>query len=82
LTFNEQKFQKIERNQRFRDSESNIEQLFSDGKITDTDEKGNELKPHQKMELEERWFELSAKWKDKIRNQCSVTVAALNIITV
>ncbi|MFV8334078.1 ABC-F family ATP-binding cassette domain-containing protein [Flavobacterium sp. XS2P14] len=67
LTFNEQKeFQKIERE--IKDLEIQkvaIEQLFSDGKITDTDieKKGNELQNLiQKMELkEERWFELSAK---------------------
>nr|WP_220485260.1 ABC-F family ATP-binding cassette domain-containing protein [Flavobacterium sp. SOK18b] len=67
LTFNEQKeFQKIERE--IKDLEIQkvaIEQLFSDGKITDADieKKGNELQNLiQKMELkEERWFELSAK---------------------
>ena len=67
LTFNEQKeFQKIERE--IKDLEIKkiaIEQLFSDGKITDADieKKGNELQNLiQKMELkEERWFELSAK---------------------
>ncbi|QZK89872.1 ABC-F family ATP-binding cassette domain-containing protein [Flavobacterium sp. CHNK8] len=67
LTFNEQKeFQKIERE--IKDLEIQkvaIEQLFSDGKITDADieKKGNELQNLiQKIELkEERWFELSAK---------------------
>jgi hypothetical protein len=30
------------------------------------------------MELkEERWFELSAKWKDKIRNSVSVAVCSI-----
>ncbi|RTY74589.1 ABC-F family ATP-binding cassette domain-containing protein [Flavobacterium sp. LS1R10] len=67
LTFNEQKeFQKTEKE--IKDLELQkvaIEQLFSDGKIADTDieKKGNELQNLiQKMELkEERWFELSAK---------------------
>ena len=67
LTFNEQKeFQKTEKE--IKDLELQkiaIEQLFSDGKITDADieKKGNELQNLiQKMELkEERWFELSAK---------------------
>ena len=67
LTFNEQKeFQKIERE--IKDLEldkSKIEQLFSDGKVTENDieKKANELKNIiSKMETkEERWFELSSK---------------------
>jgi len=42
-----------------------IEQLFSDGKVADTDieKKANELKNiiNKIEEKEERWFELSAK---------------------
>jgi len=67
LTFNEQKeFQKTERE--IKDLEIQkiaIEQLFSDGKVADTDieKKANELKNIiSKMEAkEERWFELSSK---------------------
>ncbi len=67
LTFNEQKeFQKIERE--IKDLEldkAKIEQLFSDGKVTENDieKKANELKNIiSKMETkEERWFELSSK---------------------
>ncbi|KAB1155007.1 ABC-F family ATP-binding cassette domain-containing protein [Flavobacterium luteum] len=67
LTFNEQKeFQKIEREIKDLEIEkAKIEQLFSDGKVLDSDiaNKANELKNIiQKMEdKEERWFELSAK---------------------
>ena len=67
LTFNEQKeFQKIERE--IKDLEldkAKIEQLFSDGKVTENDieKKANELKNIiTKLEAkEERWFELSSK---------------------
>ncbi|WP_159685851.1 ABC-F family ATP-binding cassette domain-containing protein [Flavobacterium sp. 9R] len=67
LTFNEQKeFQKIERE--IKDLEidkSKIEQLFSDGKVADTEieKKAKELENIiKKIESkEERWFELSAK---------------------
>ncbi|MFV8466218.1 ABC-F family ATP-binding cassette domain-containing protein [Flavobacterium sp. LB1P62] len=67
LTFNEQKeFQKTERE--IKDLEiqkTTIEQLFSDGKITEADieKKANELKNiiNKIEEKEERWFELSAK---------------------
>ncbi|MFV8375662.1 ABC-F family ATP-binding cassette domain-containing protein [Flavobacterium sp. LB1P71] len=67
LTFNEQKeFQKTERE--IKDLEiqkTTIEQLFSDGKIAETDieKKANELKNiiNKIEEKEERWFELSAK---------------------
>ena len=67
LTFNEQKeFQKIERE--IKDLElkkKDIEQLFSDGKVTDADieKKANELQSiiHKIEEKEERWFELSGK---------------------
>ncbi len=67
LTFNEQKeYQKIERE--IKDLEiqkATIEQLFSEGKVVDTDieKKANELKNIiTKIEAkEERWFELSAK---------------------
>ncbi len=67
LSFNEQKeFQKIERE--IKDLElkkKEIEQLFSDGKVADSDieKKANELQNVIKKieEKEERWFELSAK---------------------
>lgn len=67
MTFNEQKeFQKLERE--IKDLEvqkATIEQLFSDGKIAESDvlAKAKELENIiQKMEdKEERWFELSAK---------------------
>jgi ATP-binding cassette subfamily F protein uup len=67
LSFNEQKeFQKIERE--IKDLEyqkKEIEQLFSDGKVNDSDieKKAKELQNIiQKMEEKEgRWFELSAK---------------------
>ncbi|MNF46083.1 putative ABC transporter ATP-binding protein [compost metagenome] len=67
LTFNEQKeYQKIERE--IKDLEiqkTNIEQLFSDGKIEEAaiEKKANELKNiiNKIEEKEERWFELSAK---------------------
>ena len=67
LTFNEQKeFQKIERE--IKDLEIDkvkIEQLFSDGKVADTDieAKAKELEIiiGKIEEKEERWFELSAK---------------------
>ncbi|MGH2666869.1 ABC-F family ATP-binding cassette domain-containing protein [Flavobacterium sp.] len=67
LTFNEQKeFQKIERE--IKDLElkkKEIEQLFSDGKVADTDieKKANELQNVIKKieDKEERWFELSGK---------------------
>ena len=67
LTFNEQKeYQKIERE--IKDLEiqkTNIEQLFSDGKIEESaiEKKANELKNiiNKIEEKEERWFELSAK---------------------
>ena len=67
LTFNEQKeFQKLERE--IKDLESQkiaIEQLFSDGKIAESDieKKANELLNiiNKNEEKEERWFELSAK---------------------
>ncbi|RTY90127.1 ABC transporter ATP-binding protein [Flavobacterium sp. RSP46] len=67
LTFNEQKeFQKTEKE--IKDLEFQkiaIEQLFSDGKIADTDieKKANELRNiiNKIEEKEERWFELSAK---------------------
>lgn len=67
LSFNEQKeFQKIEREIKDLEYEKKtIEQLFSDGKVADSEieDKANELqKIIQKMEeKEERWFELSAK---------------------
>lgn len=67
LTFNEQKeFQKIEREIKDLEYEkSKIEQLFTDGKVADTEitNKAKELENIiQKIELkEERWFELSAK---------------------
>ena len=67
LTFNEQKeFQKIEREIKDLEYEkAKIEQLFSDGKVADTEitNKAKELENIiQKIELkEERWFELSAK---------------------
>jgi ATP-binding cassette subfamily F protein uup len=67
LTFNEQKeFQKTEKE--IKDLELQkvaIEQLFSDGKIgeSDIEKKANELKNiiNKIEEKEERWFELSAK---------------------
>ncbi len=67
LTFNEQKeYQKIEKE--IKDLESQkvaIEQLFSDGKVADSDieKKAKDLEEIiQKIETkEERWFELSAK---------------------
>lgn len=67
LTFNEQKeFQKIERE--IKDLEAKkiaIEQLFSDGKVADSEieAKANELQGVISLleEKEERWFELSAK---------------------
>jgi ATP-binding cassette subfamily F protein uup len=67
LTFNEQKeFQKLERE--IKDLEvqkATIEQLFSEGKVAESDVlvKAKELENIiQKMEdKEERWFELSAK---------------------
>jgi hypothetical protein len=44
LTFNEQKnSENRTRNQRFRDSKKAIEQLFSDGKITDADIEKKEM---------------------------------------
>lgn len=67
LTFNEQKeYQKIEREIKDLEAEkAKIEQLFSDGKVTDTDieKKANELQNIiNKIDAkEERWFELSAK---------------------
>ncbi len=67
LTFNEQKeFQKIEREIKDLEYEkSKIEQLFSDGKIADTEitNKAKELENiiHKIETKEERWFELSAK---------------------
>ncbi|PWA05114.1 ABC-F family ATP-binding cassette domain-containing protein [Flavobacterium psychrotolerans] len=67
LTFNEQKeFQKTEREIKDLELEkAKIEQLFSDGKVADTDieKKANELKNiiAKMEEKEERWFELSAK---------------------
>lgn len=67
LTFNEQKeFQKIERE--IKDLEykkAEIEKLFSDGKVADSEieAKANELQGVISLleEKEERWFELSAK---------------------
>jgi ATP-binding cassette subfamily F protein uup len=67
LTFNEQKeFQKTEKE--IKDLEIQkvaIEQLFSDGKISEADieKKANELRNiiNKIEEKEERWFELSAK---------------------
>jgi len=67
LTFNEQKeYQKLERE--IKDLEidkTKIEQLFSDGKVADTDieKKANELQNiiNKIDQKEERWFELSAK---------------------
>ena len=67
LTFNEQKeYQKLERE--IKDLEidkTKIEQLFSDGKVTDADieKKANELQNiiNKIDQKEERWFELSAK---------------------
>ena len=67
LTFNEQKeFQKIERE--IKDLEyqkKEIEQLFSDGKVADSDieKRANELHAiiSKIEEKEERWFELSSK---------------------
>jgi ATP-binding cassette subfamily F protein uup len=67
LTFNEQKeFQKIEKDIKDLEWEkSKIEQLFSDGKVPDTDItlKANELQKiiSQIESKEERWFELSSK---------------------
>ncbi|WP_348800356.1 ABC-F family ATP-binding cassette domain-containing protein [Flavobacterium adhaerens] len=67
LTFNEQKeYQKIEREIKDLELEkAKIEQLFSDGKVSDADieKKAKELENLiQKIETkEERWFELSAK---------------------
>jgi len=67
LTFNEQKeFQKIEREIKDLEFEkTKIEQLFSDGKVADSEieSKANELQSViKKIEAkEERWFELSAK---------------------
>ncbi len=67
LTFNEQKeYQKIEREIKDLELEKGrIEQLFSDGKVADTDieKQANELQQIiRKIETkEERWFELSAK---------------------
>jgi ATP-binding cassette subfamily F protein uup len=67
LTFNEQKeFQKIEREiKELEIKKKDIEQLFSDGKVTDADieKKANELQSiiHKIEEKEERWFELSGK---------------------
>lgn len=67
LSFNEQKeFQKIEREiKELELKKKEIEQLFSDGKVADTDieKKANELQNVIKKmeEKEERWFELSAK---------------------
>jgi hypothetical protein len=73
-------FQKIERNQRFRDSESsNWATFFRTEKLLMLTlwKKGWIAKPHQKNGTkEERWFELKPKWKDKIRNQCSVAVCS------
>ncbi|KFF02441.1 ABC-F family ATP-binding cassette domain-containing protein [Flavobacterium reichenbachii] len=67
LTFNEQKeYQKLERE--IKDLEidkTKIEQLFSDGKVADTDieKKASELQNiiNKIDQKEERWFELSAK---------------------
>jgi ATP-binding cassette subfamily F protein uup len=67
LTFNEQKeYQKLERE--IKDLEidkTKIEQLFSDGKVADSDieKKANELQNiiNKIDQKEERWFELSAK---------------------
>jgi ABC transport system ATP-binding/permease protein len=67
LTFNEQKeYQKIEKEIKDLELEKvKIEQLFSDGKVADSDisAKAKELENIiNKMEdREERWFELSAK---------------------
>jgi ABC transport system ATP-binding/permease protein len=67
LTFNEQKeFQKIEREIKDLEFEKKqIEQLFADGKVTDSEieNKANELQLILKKleEKEERWFELSSK---------------------
>ncbi len=67
LSFNEQKeFQKIEREIKDLEYEKKmIEQLFSDGKVVDSEigTKANELQKIIKKieEKEERWFELSAK---------------------
>ena len=67
LTFNEQKeFQKIEREIKDLEFEKKqIEQLFADGKVTDSEieKKANELQLILKKleEKEERWFELSSK---------------------
>lgn len=67
LSFNEQKeFQKIEREIKdLEQKKKEIEQLFSDGKVADSDieKKANELQNVIKKieEKEERWFELSAK---------------------
>jgi ATP-binding cassette subfamily F protein uup len=67
LTFNEQKeFQKIEREIKDLEIEkTKIEQLFSEGKVSDTDisTKAKELEKiiSKIEEKEERWFELSAK---------------------
>jgi ATP-binding cassette subfamily F protein uup len=67
LTFNEQKeYQKLEREIKDLEIEkTKIEQLFSDGKVADTDieKKANELQNiiNKIDQKEERWFELSAK---------------------
>jgi len=65
LTFNEQKeYQKIEKEIKDLELEKNkIEQLFTENKIDNIDQKANELQQIiNKIELkEERWFELSAK---------------------
>jgi len=67
LSFNEQKeYQKIEREIKDLEIEkSKIEQLFSEGKVADSDieKKAKELQNiiNKMEEKEERWFELSAK---------------------
>jgi ATP-binding cassette subfamily F protein uup len=65
LTFNEQKNSR-KLNEEIKDLEIQkvtIEQLFRMEKLLML----RKCKTSSKMELEERWFELSAKWKDKIR---------------
>lgn len=70
LTFQEQKeFQKVEREiQNLEQEKVKIEQLFSEGKVSDEqiEEQANKLqKVLEKLEaLEEKWFELSSKMEE------------------
>ena len=67
MDFNEQKeFNKIEKEIKdLEHQKKQIEQLFSDGKVSDSEieTKANELQKviNLKEEKEERWFELSSK---------------------